>query len=150
MKKNRKYVPVSKEYVPVRIFKKAKELHLYLDLDDLGADEYACDTYKETQHAFESTLTGIIRTTIPYFLSFNFAEKLFVHCSGEVHELKYDFIKYNEIRLGEPYNKEFMLLSGRYPWFNPYITKIETDVADENNKSLYYWMGRYEGYETNE
>lgn len=106
---------------PIRIFKKVKELHLYLDLKDLAKTEYACDTYRETQKRFESTLNGIVRTTIPFFLSFEFADRLFVHCNGDIHELTIGECEGTNRYIKESHNLQKMLFAGEFSWFNPYI-----------------------------
>ena len=128
--------------LPIRIFKRAEELHLYLDLQDLAEMEYACDTYRETQERFESTLDGIVRTTIPFFLSFDFADRLFVHCNCDVHELTVGECEGTERYIRKSHNLQKMLFAGEFSWFDPYIGEREVELPVVDKATELGWLER--------
>lgn len=128
---------------PKRIFQKAKELHLYLDLESVDEEgiEYCYDTYRETQEAFETTLNGIVRTTIPFFLSFEYADKLFVHVKGKAHEITLDECEGTQRCIRLAHNLPKMLFAGEFDWFNPYIPGyIEIEFPEDGDLHSLSWL----------
>ena len=67
-----------------------RELHLLMD--EHAVEKYenygnkVCTNYADTDRAVHAQ-TPLIFTTIPHFLSFNYATRLFIHINGGDYEL---------------------------------------------------------------
>lgn len=94
--------------------KKAKELYLYLDNTEVVD---LCDNYISTVYAIQ--YNNVVRTTQTSFLSFKYAERLFVIFDGVTREIKLGETVGCSKEIREAHNIEKMLLNGAFNWFNP-------------------------------
>ncbi len=106
---------------------RAKELHLFMDVDaiehafkNLEIDSDPRKTIKGTFHSFECTLSGKVYTTLSHFLSFYYAERLFVHIGEAIHEITLGECEGINKMITPDMNLELMLLSGQFNWYRPY------------------------------
>ena len=95
---------------------KIKELHIVLDSESvLCCDNVVYSTYCGTEIAL---LTDeIVFTTQTAFLSFRWAERLFVHRKACVHEITIGDCEGTTRFIREGHNLEKMLISGEFDWF---------------------------------
>lgn len=99
--------------------KKLKELHLVMNITDaICMDEVVEISYETTLYKILCTDKDILYTTQPLFLSFKYAERLFVIVNNIEHEITIGecdginkIIKSND-------NIVYLLLSGRFDWYN--------------------------------
>lgn len=117
---------LSKNFERKKNLNKLKEIHLWLDLDGIyemvqnNKDFYIAETVANTELSMESTLTGIIHTTIPYFLSFSYADKLFVHRRNKIYELTIDDIRCDYPVDPEKINVlEALIINGHFDFHEP-------------------------------
>lgn len=111
-----------------------KEIHVYLDQDSIAKSPFnVYTTLLDTTDAFKYVhpLDGQIHTTILKFLNFKHGKRLFVHVSGEIHEITPEDCKKanvdNAARLVN-HSIENLLISGSFEWFkgiNDYYTELE-------------------------
>ena len=98
--------------------RRAKELYVRLDL--IGMDEegnyYYYDTYMDTLNKINEGY-DIIRTTQIEFLSFRYAERLFVVVNGETHEITLGECEGTNREIRESHNLPRMLIAGHFDWF---------------------------------
>ena len=105
--------------------KHIKEFHLYLDFEtvvkemDAGQIDSVCETYNDTVHSFCCTANGKVRSVIPQFLSFDYADRLFVHVKGDAHELTLGECEGTSKEIRMAHNLVKMLFTGVFDWFDP-------------------------------
>lgn len=101
---------------------KKKEIHLWLSsmITTFYTDEFVnCYTsYIETEQAIYSPNIDIIHTTQLSFLSFRYAERLFVHVGKEVHEITLGECEGTDREIREEHSLDKMLINGVFDWFN--------------------------------
>ena len=97
---------------------KVKELHLILDnISKAGIEEPIYDTFVTTYKRIEELCPDIVYTTVPRFLCWDYAERLFVHVRGEVHEMTLGSCEGTDKEIRVAHNLEKMLLAGAFDWF---------------------------------
>lgn len=94
--------------------KRAKELYLYLDNSVCG---FLCKDYLQTLYWIQHR--DIVNTTQTAFLSFKYAERLFVVLDDVVHEITLGKCEGTDKEIREAHNIEKMLLNRAFNWFNP-------------------------------
>lgn len=92
-----------------------KELRLWLDYTPKMKVYHPYYTVADTERAFCSC--QIVHTTIPHFLSFDYAEKLFVHIKEEAHEIKIGKTEGIDKEIRKAHNLEKLLFAGAFDWF---------------------------------
>ena len=103
---------------------RVKELHLYLDLfSDLP------ETLNVTVETTEFSLNGAgygndddildkcVYTTIPRYLSFQYAKRLFVHVNGEMHEITLGNCDGTQREIKEHHLLHKMLFNNVFSWY---------------------------------
>ena len=94
-----------------------KELHLKLELEkNCFAVLGLCTTYKETEDAISQN-KDVVCTTQTHFLSFKYAERLFVHVNGEKHEITLGNCEGTTREIKISHNLERLLFAGEFDWF---------------------------------
>lgn len=78
-------------------------------------DEFCITSYMETQNALGKK--SILHTTQLNFLSFAYAERLFVYINGELHEITLGKCEGTNREIREAHNIGKMLISGEFDWF---------------------------------
>ena len=98
------------------------ELHLIID-------SFAVEMHKKehgdnimTTYDAANRIIGyedVVYTTIPHFLQFRYAERLYVHVGESVHEIKKGCHKSNGTRreIREAHNIEKLLFAGEFSWY---------------------------------
>lgn len=105
---------------------KVKELHLQLELKLMNNEGWAnvYKTYTETERAIERG-DDVVYTTQTHFLSFRYAERLFVYVNGTEHEITLGKCSGTTREIKESHNLEKLLLNGEFDWFRtipePYV-----------------------------
>lgn len=94
-----------------------KELHLYLEfapdcLTVLGV----CTTFKETEVAIKQK-KEVVCTTQTHFLSFKYAERLFVRVNGREYEITLGKCEGTSREIKVSHNLERLLFAGEFDWF---------------------------------
>ena len=95
-----------------------KEIHVLLDRYYM-ADQDVFVSYASTYHAIEAGGYDVIYTVQPHFLSWRYAERLFVHYNGEIHEIKLGVHESNGTKrqIREGHSIEKLLMNGEFDWF---------------------------------
>ena len=75
-------------------------------------------TYIETEQALANENIKCIYTTVTHFLRWCFAERLFVHINGEVHEITLGECDGTLREIRDVHNIEHMLIAGEFDWWN--------------------------------
>ena len=91
------------------------ELHLWMTYN---ADKMVYDissTIYSTEYALRNN--KVVHTTIPYYLSFDYAERLFVHMGNIIHEIKIGKTEGTDKEIRKAHNLEKMLMTGVFDWF---------------------------------
>lgn len=97
-----------------------RELHLLMDEWSVraytSANETVHTTYLETKKAVCSQ-TPLIFTTIPHFLNWDYATRLFVHFNGEQHEITIGECEGTKRVICDNHNIEKLLLACEFDWW---------------------------------
>lgn len=96
------------------MMERIKELHLYLK-DECKHCHWT--TYYGTEWAIRNLVK--VNTTQTHFLSFKYAERLFVHVDGQVHEITLGECEGTTREIKEGHNLENLLLASEFDWFKP-------------------------------
>ena len=102
--------------------KYGREVHLLMDEDSVaqtlknGLHVYS--TYIETERALYDANIKFVYTTVTHFLRWCFAERLFVHINGEIHEITLGDCDGTTREIREAHNIEHMLIAGEFDWWN--------------------------------
>lgn len=123
--------------------KRAKEMHVYLDMlsvmtemtkGDIGG---VCESYKDTYiFLTKNEHVNVVRTTITHFLSWDFGERLFVHVNNEIHEITLGKCEGFDEDIKVAYNLEELLFTGRFSWFDPTFGLNEVPSKEEYIKTV--------------
>ena len=95
-----------------------EELHLLLDSNVIKENDNrpASRNYHDTK---ERIMNGqkVIYTTIPQFLCFQYAKRLFVHVNNEIHEITLGSCDGTDKEIRSAHNLEKILFAGGFDWF---------------------------------
>ena len=95
---------------------KCKEIHVHLTTDSLDKETHL--TYLSTRECVNLPgIWPIVHTTQTHFLTFMYAERLFVHCYGRMHEITMGDCEGTKREISEAHNIEKMLIAGEFSWF---------------------------------
>lgn len=95
---------------------RVKEIHLLLGAAEISPIGKYLTTYLETLNALK--VKDIVCTTQPHFLSFKYAESLFVSLDGYTeHEITLGACEGTTRMIKEENNIENLLLSGEFSWY---------------------------------
>lgn len=92
-----------------------KELHLWMKINPSLKHNILEITIPGTETALQER--DIVYTTIPYYLNFDYAERLFVHVDDEVHEIKIGKTEGTDKEIRKAHNLEKMLMAGAFDWY---------------------------------
>ncbi len=99
---------------------KADAIHLLLDQDAIQAvaiyEDDIYDTYDDTYDELKQGRREIY-TTIPHFLNFKYAKKLFVHTVRIIHEITLGRCHGTKREIKKTHNIEKLLLSDEFDWW---------------------------------
>lgn len=88
-----------------------------LYLDNTFDSPIVNKTYIETYNEIMYGNCDFVYTTIPNFLSFEYAEHLFVEFDDESHEIKLGDCEGTDKEIRKEHNIMKMLLAGHFDWF---------------------------------
>lgn len=74
---------------------------------------------EETEAEIKRSDVYIVYTTQPYFLQFQYTDRLFVHVMGEKHEITLGECDGTDREIRPGHNLERLLLNGEFSWFQP-------------------------------
>ena len=101
--------------------KYGREVHLLMDegsvAQALKNGLHVYSTYIETEQALYDANIKFVYTTVTHFLRWCFAEKLFVHINGEIHEITLGDCDGTTRDIREAHNIEHMLIAGEFDWW---------------------------------
>lgn len=95
---------------------KCRELHVHMTMDEVT--NRTCQTYVATyEQVTNPQIWKIVHTTQTPFLSWIYAERLFVHAYGRSHEITLGDCEGTNREIREGHNLQKMLISGEFSWF---------------------------------